>query len=98
MAECGDSCSSCAPDDNDCVAIGAPTFCTEEMECKPGLPTCDEKDLCADFIPPCSTDEECPGDMVCSFAGCNPSSAFCDPETGDIIATADCGGGMCVEK
>ena len=56
-----------------------------------------EEDLCAGFIPPCNGNKDCPIGLVCSFEGCNPSSAFCDPETGDIIATADCGGGVCTK-
>ena len=90
--ECGDSCSTCPPGE-DCIGG---EYCNAEGQCFPGEPTCGE-DLCADFIPPCSNNDECPGDMICSFEGCNPSQADCDPETGAIGGTDDCGGGVCVE-
>lgn len=88
---CGDTCSNCPPD-APCPAVEE--FCNADGECTSEEPQCEE-DLCAGFIPPCSSDDECPGDMICSFDGCNPSSASCDPETGLILQTDDCGGGIC---
>ena len=39
----------------------------------------------------------CPPEQVCDTSvGCVPSTCSCDPATGDVICTADCGGGTCV--
>ena len=90
---CGETCSTCPPGEA-CPAVEE--YCNAEGECTAEQPQCE--DLCADFIPPCDDSLDCPDGMECSFEGCNPSSAFCDPETGEIVATADCSGGMCVPK
>lgn len=51
---------------------------------------------CANFVPPCRTDAQCPAGKRCDRTGCNPSSCGCDPKTGRVICTADCSGGRCV--
>lgn len=53
--------------------------------------------LCDDFVPPGCIDKGCPDDQVCNTEiECVPSACGCDPATGDVICTADCGGGTCV--
>lgn len=53
--------------------------------------------LCDDFVPPGCVQSGCPDNKMCDTEeGCNPSSCDCDPQTGDVICTADCGGGTCV--
>lgn len=53
--------------------------------------------LCDDFVPPGCVQSGCPDNMMCDTReGCHPSSCDCDPQTGDVICTADCGGGTCV--
>ena len=93
--ECGEPCDWCEPG-TDCPTIAVMTFCQPDGSCGDEKPQCEE-DLCADFIPPCEENADCPGNMVCSFEGCNSSAAFCDPATGNIGSTPDCGGGVCVE-
>jgi hypothetical protein len=53
--------------------------------------------LCDDFVPPGCVQSGCPEGQVCDTQlECVPSVCDCDPRTGDIICTADCGGGTCV--
>ena len=57
------------------------------------------EDLCADFTPPGCVQSGCPQGQVCdTTVGCVPSICACDPATGGIICTADCGGGTCVPE
>ena len=54
--------------------------------------------LCDDFVPPGCVQSGCPEGQKCdTTVGCNPSQCDCDPGTGDILCTPDCGGGTCVE-
>ena len=92
--DCGDQ-----PDVAACPDGSAPDLtCSASADgsCAWEVGACESMDLCEDFLPPCSEDSECPESMFCSFEGCNPSNASCDPETGDIEETEDCGGGKCV--
>ena len=97
--ECGEFCVPCDPaGPEDCAMEGM--ACNSDGKCMENVDPVQECgiDLCADFIPPCSDNADCPGSMMCSFNGCNPSSASCDPETGDVMQTEDCGGGLCVDS
>ncbi len=43
----------------------------------------------------------CPRGLVCAIypdGPCVSSSCFCNPETGSILCTADCGGGTCIPE
>jgi len=53
-------------------------------------------DLCEGFFyQTCSADDECPGGYGCFFPdGCVASSCFCEPDTGAIACTEDCGIGI----
>ena len=80
-------CGGCQ-DDKDCESnqICESSVCVDLPE-----------DACEDFVGPCNGNKDCPAGNICSFEGCNPSSCGCDPFTGEIICTADCGGGVCVK-
>lgn len=53
--------------------------------------------LCGDFVPPGCVQSGCPENKMCDTQeGCNPSGCDCDPQTGEVICTPDCGGGTCV--
>ena len=85
----------CNPSECQCEPETGMTLCTDD--CGGGVCVEKNEDLCEDFIPPCEDDEECPGELICSFEGCNPSHCFCHPDTGDALCTSDCSGGECVE-
>lgn len=54
--------------------------------------------VCDDFEQPGCVDKGCPEGQKCDTnVGCVPSVCGCDPETGDVICSADCGGGTCVD-
>ncbi|HIN85620.1 MAG TPA: hypothetical protein EYN06_03985, partial [Myxococcales bacterium] len=59
---------------------------------------CISKDKCADFVAPGCVQSGCPEGQTCdtNAGDCVPSTCSCDPETGEVICTADCGGGVCV--
>ena len=58
---------------------------------------CASADKCAGFEQPGCVEKGCPDGQKCDTnVGCVPSGCGCDPETGDIMCTADCGGGTCV--
>ncbi len=60
---------------------------------------CEEEDLCADFTAPGCTQAGClPGQTCNTSVGCNPSFCSCDPDTGQVVCTADCSGGTCVPE
>ena len=43
----------------------------------------------------------CPRGLVCAIypeGPCVSSACFCDPETGSIVCTSDCGGGACIPE
>ena len=70
-----------------------------------GQPSCDAVgavcavEFCADFTQPGCIQDGCPEGQVCDpTVGCNPSYCACDPETGGVICTDDCGGGTCVPE
>lgn len=51
---------------------------------------------CEGFEAPCSGDHQCgPGRACLRDGSCRPSACRCDPSTGDVICTEDCGGGVC---
>lgn len=54
--------------------------------------------LCANFDPPCSSDAQCRAGTTCQQPpnACAPSACGCDPSTGSIVCTADCGGRRCL--
>ncbi len=58
-----------------------------------------EEDLCAGFTPPGCVQSGCAEGQVCDrTVGCVPSQCECDPSTGQVICTDDCGGGTCVPE
>jgi len=59
--------------------------------------TCVDDDPCAGMaIQGCSEDSQCPDNAYCAInGGCNPSTCFCDPETGMGGCTDDCQPGLC---
>lgn len=67
-----------------------------------GTPSCNAigdvcPDLCEGFTPPGCVQTGCPDGQQCdTTVGCVPSFCSCDPLTGQIICTEDCGGGVCV--
>lgn len=74
-------------------------LCDGEWTCKGGgcVWLCDDVNLCKDFVQPGCTDSGCDPGFVCDTSvGCVPSVCSCDPATGQVICTADCGGGTCV--
>ena len=83
-----------------CVVLdGEPHWnCTKD--CVPGVCIPDEPvDLCADFEQPGCVASGCDDGFVCDTTeGCVPSACGCDPETGAVMCTADCGGGTCVPE
>lgn len=53
--------------------------------------------LCDGFEEPGCIHKGCPMGQICDTKiDCVPSTCSCDPKTGDIACTADCGGGTCV--
>lgn len=53
--------------------------------------------LCDGFEEPGCVHKGCPMGQVCDTKlECVPSTCSCDPQTGDVVCTADCGGGTCV--
>ena len=100
---CGEPCEPCPPDAIECEASSEEYACNSTGDCvddSPAFLGCDEgqQNWCENFIPPCKSDAECPDSMVCSFEGCNPSQANCDPVTGSVEVSEDCGGGVCIEN
>ena len=90
---------ACCPDGTWSCSIGdGKTFpCSGELTQGPFGEACE--DLCEGFEAPGCTQSGCPAGHVCDpTVGCNPSACGCDPTTGDIFCTADCGGGTCVPK
>jgi hypothetical protein len=69
--------------------------CPDKTTCEEGI--CIPTYPCADFEQPGCTQDGCDEGFTCDTSvGCVPSACSCDPETGDTICTADCGGGTCV--
>ncbi|MCA3011105.1 MAG: hypothetical protein INH41_01765 [Myxococcaceae bacterium] len=54
--------------------------------------------LCANFDPPCTSNAQCRPGTTCRSPpnACTPSACGCDPATGNIRCTADCGGRRCL--
>lgn len=53
--------------------------------------------LCDGFEEPGCIHKGCPMGQICDTKlECVPSACMCDPQTGDVACTADCGGGTCV--
>jgi Dictyostelium (slime mold) repeat len=70
--------------------------CPEKSTCgEDGV--CVPTDPCADFEAQGCVETGCDEGFMCDTSvGCVPSVCACDPETGDVECTADCGGGTCV--
>ncbi len=58
----------------------------------------DDINMCDLFTGPCQNDDDCGDGFQCIFdpSTCSPSACGCDPVTGSIMCTADCGGKECV--
>jgi hypothetical protein len=87
------ACGACDP------ATGS-AICTRDCNgkiCRARTATDAGANLCAGFEPPCRSDAQCGPGRAClrDPSQCNPSACGCDPATGDIICTDDCGGGVC---
>lgn len=55
-------------------------------------------DLCGDFEEPGCLHKGCPNGQKCDTeVECVPSICTCDPMTGQVNCTPDCGGGTCVD-
>jgi hypothetical protein len=53
--------------------------------------------LCDGFVQPGCIQSGCLEGFTCDTSvGCVPSACACDPETGGVVCTTDCGGGTCV--
>lgn len=89
----------CAPSACACDAATGNIICTSDCSgrvCR--APSQDAgPNLCAGFEPPCSSDAQCGPGRACLREPnqCNPSFCGCDPATGGIFCTDDCGGGVC---
>ena len=81
-------CGSCQGDND----------CEENQTCDAGYCVDLPDNPCEDFIAPCDESKDCPDGKSCVFDGCFPSSCGCDPVTGDVICTADCAGGLCLDN
>ncbi|NUN14360.1 MAG: hypothetical protein HUU55_12085 [Myxococcales bacterium] len=94
--ECTFDSTQCNPSFCTCDAATGKVVCT--ADCGGGV--CKPKPFCEDFVPPCSSSKPCPDGLECVIdpAQCNPSFCSCDPATGAILCTDDCGGGMCKPK
>ena len=58
---------------------------------------CGFETWCAAWTGPGCVASGCPSGQQCDTSfGCVPSACSCDVKTGDMICTADCGGGTCV--
>ena len=86
----------CTPSICFCDGQSGAWMCTKDCgggTCVPEEPV----DLCADFEAPGCVQSGCDDGFVCGTSeGCVPSACGCDSETGEIMCTADCGGGTCV--
>ena len=90
-----DTSEGCVPSSCSCDPESGAVMCT--MDCGGGTCVPAEEDLCEDFEQPGCTQSGCDEGFVCdTTVGCVPSACGCDPETGAIMCTADCGGGTCV--
>ena len=91
-----DTTVGCVPSACGCDPETGAVMCTADCgggTCVPEEPG----DLCQDFEQPGCTESGCDDGFVCdTTVGCVPSSCGCDPETGDVFCTDDCGGGTCV--
>jgi Cys-rich repeat protein len=87
---------ACNPSACGCDPTTGQAICTADCGGKicQAAPT---PDLCADFVPPCTSDADCGAGETCGVVedACNPSACGCDPTTGQTICTADCGGKVC---
>jgi hypothetical protein len=102
-----DAAGSCETTGGDlCGDIGSNGTCWCDDACAQWGDCCADKasvcdgtpDLCEDFVGPCQTDADCDAGSVCVADPdtCSPSNCGCDPATGSILCTADCGGKECV--
>jgi hypothetical protein len=86
----------CFPSQCGCDPATGETWCTDD--CSGGACVPDDGP-CADFVQPGCVQSGCAEGFVCDTSvGCVPSVCGCDPETGAIFCTADCGGGTCVPE
>ncbi|MDX2011701.1 MAG: hypothetical protein SFW67_15990 [Myxococcaceae bacterium] len=90
----------CAPSACGCDPATGNIACTADCNgriCRPRSSQDAGPNLCLGFEPPCRSDAQCGPGRAClrDPNQCNPSACGCDPATGDIICTEDCGGGFC---
>ena len=90
----------CSASHCECVELDGEGHWNCTKDCVPGLCIPDEPiDLCADFASPGCVQSGCDEGFECDTSvGCVPSACSCDPATGAIMCTADCGGGTCVPE
>jgi hypothetical protein len=83
----------CNPTDCQCDPDTGSWVCTKDC----GGGTCvPDAIACEDPNPAGCKQTGCKAGEVCADVGCTPSVCGCDPQTGEWICTADCGGGTCV--
>ena len=91
----------CNPSVCNCDPATGLTFCTRDCAGKVcvAAPT-DGGGRCSNFVPPCTTDAQCGTGKACRVVPnqCNPSACGCDPSTGSVLCTADCGGKVCTAR
>lgn len=88
---------SCIPSACGCDPSSGAINCTADCGggvCRPGAP---DAGACVGFVAPCSSNAQCGPGTTCQrdANGCTPSACGCDPGSGAIVCTADCGGGVC---
>ncbi len=91
---------ACTPSACACDPATGNIICTSDCSgrvCRPPSTPDGGANLCAGFEAPCSSDAQCGPGRAClrDPNQCNPSACGCDPATGAIFCTADCGGGVC---
>ena len=62
------------------------------------MPSCSLLGLDEFRTPACTSDTQCRAGTTCQQPpnACSPSACGCDPSTGSIVCTADCGGRRCL--
>jgi hypothetical protein len=89
----------CVPSVCVCDATTGMSVCSADCNgriCRPRPGADAGINLCEGFEPPCVRDSECGTGRVCAKEEqCIPSICSCEPSTGQLSCTDDCGGGVC---
>ena len=93
---CGTDTTTCSPSVCGCDSETGNVFCTQDCAGKECMPD-PFGNICDSFVGPCGSDDDCGDGMECVVdpTTCSPSACGCDPDTGSIICTQDCGGAEC---